>query len=212
LFRQKYALSAGDAVPVNASPDEAENRGFGFMQSRTLEILVGFFVCLGVAAIFLLTFRVASLDTVGAGGKTYQVTAKFDTIGGLAVGASVRMAGVKIGRVKGIGIDPKSFQAVTTLEIDGRQSNIPVDSTAKILTSGLLGEQYIGLEPGGDDNSLKNGDELKFTQSAFVLENLIGQFLTSMTQKDNSKDNNQGSAPPQSGGQAQPAPAPKAAK
>jgi len=83
------------------------------MQSRALEILVGFFVCLGVAAIFLLTFRVASLDTVGTGSNNYKVTARFDTIGGLAMGASVRMAGVKIGRVKGISIDPTSFQAVT---------------------------------------------------------------------------------------------------
>ena len=173
------------------------------MQSRALEILVGFFVCLGVAAIFLLTFRVASLDTVGKGGNTYLVTAKFDTIGNLAVGASVRIAGVRVGRVKGIGIDPSTFQAVATLEIDGRQSNIPDDSTAKVLTAGLLGEQYIGLEPGGDDKTLKNGDEIKFTQSAFVLENLIGQFLTSMTQKDN----NQGGS--QSQNAAQPAPAPK---
>ncbi len=173
------------------------------MQSRTLEILVGFFVCLGVAAIFLLTFRVASLDTVGSGSNNYRVTAKFDTIGGLATGASVRMAGVKIGRVKGIAIDPTSFQAVTTLEIDGRQSNIPEDSTAKILTSGLLGEQYVGLEPGGDDKALKNGDEIKFTQSAFVLENLIGQFLTSMTQKDSSSSKDSSS---QSQNAAQPAP------
>lgn len=175
------------------------------MQSRTLEILVGFFVCLGVAAIFLLTFRVASLDTVGTGSNNYRITAKFDTIGGLAIGASVRMAGVKIGRVKGISIDPTSFQAVTTLEIDGRQSNIPQDSTAKILTSGLLGEQYVGLEPGGDDKTLRNGDEIKFTQSAFVLENLIGQFLTSMTQKDN----NQGSSQQQNAAQPAPTPAPK---
>lgn len=173
------------------------------MQSRALEILVGFFVCLGVAAIFLLTFRVASLDTVGSGRNNYKVSARFDTIGGLAVGASVRMAGVKIGRVKGIDIDPSTFQAVTTLEIDGRQSNIPEDSTAKILTSGLLGEQYVGLEAGGDDKPLKNGDEIKFTQSAFVLENLIGQFLTSMTQKDNNAAQSQAAAPPV------PAPAPK---
>jgi phospholipid/cholesterol/gamma-HCH transport system substrate-binding protein len=166
------------------------------MQSRALEILVGFFVCLGVAAIFLLTFRVASLDTVGNGSNNYKVTARFDTIGGLAMGASVRMAGVKIGRVKGISIDPTSFQAVTTLEIEGSQSNIPQDSTAKILTSGLLGEQYVGLEPGGDDKPLKNGDEIKFTQSAFVLENLIGQFLTSMTQKDNNSSQSQNAAQP----------------
>jgi phospholipid/cholesterol/gamma-HCH transport system substrate-binding protein len=167
------------------------------MQSRALEILVGFFVCLGAAAIFLLTFRVASLDTVGNGSGNYRVTARFDTIGGLAVGASVRMAGVRIGRVKGIGIDPKSFQAIATLEIEGSQSNIPEDSSAKILTSGLLGEQYVGLEPGGDDQSLKNGDEIKYTQSAFVLENLIGQFLTSMTQKDSGKSGSSDNAPAQ---------------
>jgi phospholipid/cholesterol/gamma-HCH transport system substrate-binding protein len=173
------------------------------MQSRALEILVGFFVCLGVAAVFLLTFRVASLNTVG-GGNSYQVTADFDSIGSLAPGASVKLAGVKIGRVKSIGIDSKSFQAVVTLEIDGSQSNIPVDSTAKILTAGLLGEQYVGIEPGGDDQSLKNGSQIKFTQSALVLENLIGQFLTSFAQKDNNQGNQQNQNQ-----NAAPAPAPK---
>jgi phospholipid/cholesterol/gamma-HCH transport system substrate-binding protein len=178
------------------------------MQSRALEVLVGFFVCLGVAAIFVLTFRVASLDTVGGSKASYHVTAKFDTIGNLAAGASVKIAGVRIGRVRGIGIDPTTFQAVATLEISGDHANIPEDSTAKILTAGLLGEQYVGLEPGGDDKSLKEGDEIKFTQSAFVLENLIGQFLTSMTQKDSSPKSGQGGtqnqnvAPPE-------APAPK---
>jgi phospholipid/cholesterol/gamma-HCH transport system substrate-binding protein len=165
------------------------------MQSRVLEILVGFFVCLGVSAIFSLTLRVASLDTV-SGGDTYRVTARFDTIGGLARGASVRMSGVKIGRVASISIDPQTFQAVTTLEIQGSQSHIPEDSVAKILTSGLLGEQYVGLEAGGDDTPLKNGDQIKFTQSAFVLENLIGQFLTSMTEK-NSKGSSQDGSPNQ---------------
>ncbi len=162
------------------------------MQSRALEVLVGFFVCLGVAAIFVLTFRVASQDTVGSGKGNYHVTAKFDTIGNLSSGASVKIAGVRIGRVRGISIDPTSFQAVATLEISGDHANIPEDSTAKILTAGLLGEQYVGLEPGGDDKSLKEGDEIKFTQSAFVLENLIGQFLTSMTQKDSAPKSGQG--------------------
>jgi phospholipid/cholesterol/gamma-HCH transport system substrate-binding protein len=174
------------------------------MQSRALEVLVGFFVCLGVAAIFLLTFRVASLNSVGSGSGSYRVTADFDNIGSLAPGASVKMAGVRIGRVRSIGIDPKSFQAVVTLEIDGSYSNIPDDSTAKILTAGLLGEQYVGVEPGGDDQALKNGDQVKFTQSALVLENLIGQFLTSFTQKDNS----QGSPQNQNPAQQPPAPAP----
>jgi phospholipid/cholesterol/gamma-HCH transport system substrate-binding protein len=180
------------------------------MQSRALEVLVGFFVCLGVAAIFVLTFRVASSDTIGGGGKgNYQVTAKFDTIGSLAPGASVKIAGVRIGRVRGITIDPTSFQAVATLEISGDHTNIPEDSTAKILTSGLLGEQYVGLEAGGDDKSLKQGDEIKFTQSAFVLENLIGQFLTSMTEKDSSSKGDQGNTQNQN---AAPPPAPPKSK
>jgi phospholipid/cholesterol/gamma-HCH transport system substrate-binding protein len=180
------------------------------MQSRALEILVGFFVCLGVAAVFLLTFSVASLNTTGAGG--YQVTAEFDTIGSLAPGASVKLAGVKIGRVRSIAIDPKTFQAVVTLEIQGSHANIPDDSTAKILTAGLLGEQYVGLEPGGDDQSLKNGSQIKFTQSAMVLENLIGQFLTSFTQKDSNSQNqgqNQGTPQNQNSAPQAPAPAPK---
>ncbi len=158
------------------------------MHSRTLEILVGFFVCLGVAAVFILTFRVASLDKVGDSGTSFRVTAKFENTGSLAVGASVKLSGVRIGRVRSIGIDPATFQAVATLEIDGSRNNIPEDSNAKILTAGLLGEQYVGLEPGGDDASLKDGDEIKFTQSALVLENLIGQFLTSFSQKEPKKD------------------------
>jgi phospholipid/cholesterol/gamma-HCH transport system substrate-binding protein len=169
------------------------------MQSRALEVLVGFFVCLGVAAVFVLTFRVASLNSAGGGGDNYQVTARFDTIGSLVPGASVKMAGVKIGLVKSIGIDPGSFQAVVTLEISGTQKNIPEDSTAKVLTAGLLGEQYVGLEPGGDDKPLKNGGEIKFTQSALVLENIIGQFLTSSMTKQT-----------QAGPSAAPAPAPAA--
>ena len=143
---------------------------------------------------------------VGGGKNNYQVSAKFDTIGSLAPGASVKIAGVRIGRVRSIGIDPTTFQAVATLEISGDHANIPEDSTAKILTSGLLGEQYVGLEPGGDDKSLKQGDEIKFTQSAFVLENLIGQFLTSMTQKDSSSKSDQGSTQNQN---VAPPPAPK---
>jgi phospholipid/cholesterol/gamma-HCH transport system substrate-binding protein len=181
------------------------------MQSRSLEVLVGFFVCLGVAAIFGLTFRVASLNKIGGSYGSYNVTAKFDTIGSLAPGSSVKVAGVKIGRVRGIGIDPTTFQAVVTLEIGGNHANIPDDSVAKILTAGLLGEQYVGIEPGGDDAPLKAGDEIKFTQSAFVLENMIGQFLTSMAQKDTSQDKQQdkpqGSSKSQ-GTQPQPAPPP----
>ncbi len=152
------------------------------MQSRALEMLVGFFVCLGVAAVFVLTFRVASVKSVGSGGS-YTVTADFDNIGSLSAGASVKMAGVRIGSVTGIHIDPKTFQAVVNLSISDKQSDLPTDSAAKILTAGLLGEQYVGIDPGGAPDSLKNGGHIEFTQSAFVLENIIGQFLVNMTQE-----------------------------
>jgi len=158
------------------------------MQTRSLEVLVGFFVCLGIAAVFILTLRVASLNKVGDSGSSFVVTAKFENTGTLGPGSSVKLAGVRIGRVRGISIDPTTFQAVVSLEIDSSHNNIPEDSDAKILTSGLLGEQYIGISPGGDDKALKNGDEIKFTQSALVLENLIGQFLTSVTSKESKKD------------------------
>lgn len=158
------------------------------MHTRSLEVLVGFFVCLGIAAVFVLTLRVASLNKVGESGSSYVVTAKFENTGSLGPGASVKLAGVRIGRVRSISIDPTTFQAVVSLEIDSAHNNIPEDSDAKILTAGLLGEQYIGLQPGADDVPLKNGDEIKFTQSALVLENLIGQFLTSVTEKGSKKD------------------------
>ncbi|MES0872978.1 outer membrane lipid asymmetry maintenance protein MlaD [Sinimarinibacterium thermocellulolyticum] len=156
------------------------------MQSKALEILVGLFVCLGVAAIFVLTFRVASLDGVG-GGSTYTVTAKFGNIGGLKPGSAVTMAGVKIGRVRAIEIDPETFEARVTLDIFERFDRIPEDSSAKILTAGLLGEQYIGLEPGGMDEFLRDGSELTLTQGALVLENLIGQFLAGQGESENDK-------------------------
>lgn len=153
------------------------------MQSRALEILVGFFVCLGVAAVFVLTFRVASLETVGAG-QSYKVTAMFENIGGLKPGSAVTLSGVKIGRVQNIVIDPDSFEAAVTLQIADTYNTLPEDSSAKILTAGLLGEQYVGLEAGGAEEALKEGSRIKFTQSALVLENLIGQFLTNMASRN----------------------------
>ena len=137
---------------------------------------MGFFVCLGVAAVFVLTFRAASVDNVGRG-PVYRVTAAFDNIGGLKSGAAVTMAGVKVGRVREIKINPETFQADVAIDLSEQYNNIPEDSNAKILTAGLLGEQYIGIEPGGADEVLKQGATIKLTQSALVLENLIGQFL-----------------------------------
>lgn len=148
------------------------------MPSRALEVVVGMFICVGVAAIFVLTFRVASLDNVGGKEGTYTVLGDFQNIGGLKVGSAVTMAGVKIGRVADIHMNEQTFQAELTLEISKRYDQIPEDSSAKILTSGLLGDQYIGLEPGGMPDYLKDGDHLMLTQDALVLENLIGQFVS----------------------------------
>lgn len=150
------------------------------MQSRLLELLFGLFFCLGVAAVFLMTFKVASVE--GVTGPAYDVTATFENIGGLKPGAAVTLAGVKIGRVQSIVIDRQSFNAVVHIQISSSYDNIPSDSAAKILTAGLLGEQYIGLDPGGADSSLKQGDKIAMTQSALVLENLIGQFVAGKAQ------------------------------
>jgi phospholipid/cholesterol/gamma-HCH transport system substrate-binding protein len=151
------------------------------MQSRFLEILVGFFVCLGVAAVFILTLRVASLNDVGSGGQgSYHVSAKFDNIGKLSVGNAVKIAGVTVGRVSNIQVDQSDFQAVVTLEISKVYNQIPGDVGASVLTAGLLGEQYIGLEGGGALDPIKEGGKIKLTQSALVIEKLIGQFLNSM--------------------------------
>ncbi|RJS94635.1 outer membrane lipid asymmetry maintenance protein MlaD [Salinisphaera sp. Q1T1-3] len=147
------------------------------MQSRAVEMLVGLFVCLGIAAIFILTYRVSDLaDRSDASG--YTVTAAFNDIGGLKVGAPVDLAGVRIGRVTDIKLDQTTYRAVATMRI-ADQYKIPSDSDASILTSGLLGDQYIGVGPGGAPDNMKNGDKFMLTQSAIVLENLIGQFMTS---------------------------------
>jgi phospholipid/cholesterol/gamma-HCH transport system substrate-binding protein len=146
------------------------------MTKKGIETLVGLFVLLGMLALVFLAFKAANLGSLG-GGPSYTVTARFDNIGGLKARAPVRSAGVTVGRVRSISLDPKTFQGVVTLEID-RDYLFPKDTVAKILTAGLLGDQYIGLEPGGDDKNLAAGDNVAQTQSAVVLENLIGQFLT----------------------------------
>ena len=163
------------------------------MQTKALELLVGLFFTLGVAAVFILTFRVASLDAGGAG-DSFSVTADFENIGGLKPGAAVTMAGVRIGRVRSIVIDPTTFEAKVTMRIENDYDNLPKDSSASIFTAGLLGEQYIGLTPGGEDAVLAEGDHIKFTQSALVLENLIGQFVAGMASGDKESDSNQGPA------------------
>ncbi|OGB02604.1 MAG: outer membrane lipid asymmetry maintenance protein MlaD [Burkholderiales bacterium RIFCSPHIGHO2_12_FULL_69_20] len=145
------------------------------MSKRSIEILVGLFVLLGLGGVLFLALKAANLTTM-SNGDTYPLTANFDNIGGLKARAPVRSAGVVVGRITGISLDPKTFQGVVTLEVS-RRFEFPKDSSAKILTAGLLGDQYIGIEPGGDMANLAAGDTIKQTQSAVVLENLIGQFL-----------------------------------
>ncbi len=146
------------------------------MNRKTLELWVGLFVAAGLLAIAMLAFKVGNLATADVL-NAYVVKARFDNVGGLKVKSPVTMAGVRVGRVSGISFDNGRYQAVVTMAIDGRYQKIPADSSASILTSGLLGEQYVGIEPGGDERFLKDGDELMITQSALVLEKMIGQFL-----------------------------------
>jgi len=144
--------------------------------SRSIEILVGFFVAIGFVAMFFLSMEVSNLSSVNAE-EGYDITASFGNIGSLKERAPVSMAGVKIGRVKNIDFNPETFEAVVTMSIEPKYNQLPADTSASILTAGLLGEQYIGLEPGGEEELLKNGSALEMTQSAVVLEQLIGQFL-----------------------------------
>jgi phospholipid/cholesterol/gamma-HCH transport system substrate-binding protein len=145
------------------------------MSRRSIETLVGLFVLMGIGALVFLALKAANLASFGEH-KGYTVTAKFDNIGGLKPRAPVRSAGVTVGRVKSISLDAKTFQGVVRLEID-EFIKFPKDTSAKILTSGLLGDQYIGLEPGADEKNLAQGDVIRQTQSAVVLENLIGQLI-----------------------------------
>jgi phospholipid/cholesterol/gamma-HCH transport system substrate-binding protein len=147
------------------------------MQKKSIDIWVGMFVLLGAAALLFLALKAGNMSSFSFD-KTYEVTTKFDNIGGLKPNAAVKSAGVVVGRVGEIKFDDKSFQALVILKMDKRY-NFPKDTSAKILTSGLLGEQYIGLEAGGDVENLAAGEKIKMTQSAVVLENLISQFLFS---------------------------------
>lgn len=145
---------------------------------KTVEIAVGLFVAAGIAAIGMLAFRVGNLATAEVE-NPYRVYARFENIGGLKVKAPVTMAGVRIGRVSQISFDSERYLALVTLDIDGNYTRIPSDSNVSILTAGLLGEQYIGMEPGGAEEYLKADDTVQLTQSALVLEKLISQFLFS---------------------------------
>lgn len=146
------------------------------MQSKTVEVWVGIFIALGFAALFMLAMKVSNLSSF-TDDDGYEITARFENIGGLKVRSPIKMAGVIVGRVAKISFDDTAYEAIVTMSINARYNKMPADTSASILTSGLLGEQYIGLEAGGDENYLKQNDELQLTQSAMILENLIGQFV-----------------------------------
>jgi phospholipid/cholesterol/gamma-HCH transport system substrate-binding protein len=145
------------------------------MERNKNDVWVGLFVLVGAAALVFLALQAANLLTLSFQ-PTYRLSARFDNIGGLKPHAAVKSAGVVVGRVESITFDDKSFRAAVSMALESRYQ-FPKDSSLKILTSGLLGEQYIGIEAGADDKSLASGDTINNTQSAVVLENLIGQFL-----------------------------------
>ena len=154
-------------------------------QTKTVEIMVGVFVVAGMAALFMLAMKVSNISTLNDN-NGYEVTAYFDNVGGLKVRSPVTASGVNVGRVAAIRYDDKLFEALVTLKLD-HNYHLPVDSSASIFTSGLLGEQYVGLEPGGAMEDLKNGDRIKITQSALILEQIIGRVLFSKAAEGNSK-------------------------
>jgi phospholipid/cholesterol/gamma-HCH transport system substrate-binding protein len=145
------------------------------MDKRSTDVWVGLFVLIGAAALLFLALKAGNLLSVNFG-PSYDVIARFDHIGGLHTDAPVKSAGVVVGRVSSIRFDNQTFQADVTLALDQRYQ-FPTDTSAKILTSGLLGDQYVGLSPGASEKNLRNGDVIQNTQSAIVLENLIGRFL-----------------------------------
>ena len=147
------------------------------MAKKSVEIMVGAFVLLGIVGVLFLALKAANLGSFSSG-DTYTLVAKFDNIGGLKVRAPVRSAGVTVGRVASITLDAKTYQGVVRLDMQ-REVQFPSDSSARILTSGLLGDQYIGLEPGAQEKYFAVGDTISQTQSAVVLESLISQFLFS---------------------------------
>jgi phospholipid/cholesterol/gamma-HCH transport system substrate-binding protein len=144
--------------------------------SKTTELIVGMFIAAGTAALFVLAMRVSNLSSFTSG-DTYHLTARFENIGGLKVRSAVTVGGVHVGRVTNIGYDMERFQAVVTMEVENRYNSFPDDTAASIYTAGLLGEQYVSLEPGGSEEVLKDGSQIQLTQSALVLEKLVSKFL-----------------------------------
>ncbi|MDM8565643.1 outer membrane lipid asymmetry maintenance protein MlaD [Candidatus Halobeggiatoa sp. HSG11] len=159
------------------------------MQStRNIEIWVGIFVALGIVALLMLSMKVSHLGNLLAE-QGYTVTAQFENIGGLKVKSPVKMSGVLVGRITNISYDDDSYQAIVTMNIDSKYRKIPIDSSPSVFTAGLLGEQYVDLGVGGDEEFLVDGDEFDpgLTQSAIIVEKLVGEFLLNMASKDTSE-------------------------
>lgn len=143
---------------------------------RAIEIGVGLFVAAGLAALFMLAMKVSNLSSM-SNDEGYELMARFENVGGLKVRSPVSVGGVRVGRVAAIDYDMETFEAIVRLNIAQQYDKFPKDTSARIFTAGLLGEQYVALEPGGDEQVLKPGDNIQLTQSALVLEQIIGQFL-----------------------------------
>jgi phospholipid/cholesterol/gamma-HCH transport system substrate-binding protein len=154
--------------------------------NKTVEVWVGFFVAAGMAALFMLAMQVSDLSDMDSD-DGYRIYARFENIGGLKTRAPVSVAGVRIGRVEDIDFDSETFEAVVALRISGRYDKLPADTSASIYTTGLLGEQYVSLEPGGAEEVLGEGDTLPLTQSALVMEQVISQFLFSQASEEEEK-------------------------
>jgi phospholipid/cholesterol/gamma-HCH transport system substrate-binding protein len=170
-------------------------------KSSTLNVGAGTFVLLGFAALAFLTTQITSHGLrFGSDGGYYTVTAKFDNIGDLKVGAPVSMSGVDVGRVSRIDLDTKEYKAVVAMRLNSKYNQIPSDSDASIYTQGLLGGKFIGLTAGGSDTYLKDKDQIDFTQSAFVLENLIGQLVANFAKGSNSSSSGSSDATPAKSG------------
>ena len=152
------------------------------MSIRTIEIAVGLFVAAGIAALFMLAMKVSNLANY-TGDDGYEISARFDNIGGLKVRSPVSASGVRVGQVTGIEYDSGGYEARVTMSIDPQYDKFPTDTAASVLTSGLLGEQFIGLQPGAEEEYLMAGSEIELTQSALVLEQIVGQFLYSKAEE-----------------------------
>ena len=153
------------------------------MNTKKIEILVGLFMAIGLVALFMLAMKVSNLN-IYDDDTGYEITANFENVSGLKVKSPVTMSGVRIGRVSDITFDAERFEAIVKIRIETKYNTLPKDTTASIYTAGLLGEKYVGLEAGGDEENLKDKDKLKLTQSSLVLEKLISRFVDSFVDKD----------------------------